>query len=124
MCIEHARFTATNVPTLHQQQRYEIYSIAMGTFRSRPAYSVRGVDPELMGFDVPALYRRPHPREDGTDGLDELSPHGFLKDLEHYRLKPSLEATVQRVVSRWLPVSAVGCQSHNATFLSETGVTT
>jgi len=122
--IEHARFTATNVPTLNQQQRYEIYSISMGTFWSRPANSVRGIDPELMGFYVPALYRRPHAREDGTDRLYELSPHGVLKDLGRYRLKPSLQATVERVVGRWLPVSSVGRQSQNAAFLSETGVTT
>ncbi len=66
--IEDARFAATNIPPLNQQQRNEIDPIPVRTLWRGPADSIGGIDPELMGFDEPAFHRA-YLRKDRADGL-------------------------------------------------------
>ena len=67
----------------------------------------------------------PHLREK-TAPMDchELRPHGSVQYLWRNRLEPALEPAVQRVVRRWLPMSAMRSQRQHIRFVYEAGVPT
>src|SRR5882724_2659715 len=122
--IENTRLAPANVSTPDQHQSDEIDTVAVSTLWSRPADSTGRIDAELVCLDEPSI-NGTNVREQRSDGGQQLRPHRRLHDFRCNWLKPALQAAMQGVVRRRLPMRTMRRQRQRASnVLDEAGMST